>query len=168
MLPQGVFVNQDQSEVTAPQTLAEWYLHYYPLVKQLLKKQSKSVRPIMGTCRAGETVFVPNGWWHCVMNIEESIAITQNFVDSSNLANVIKFLRDKRSQVSGYRGEELFDDFKRELEVKCVEAVKRMREREGRNGRVFSWDIETKSASLWEAMTATDGETLASPFSFGR
>ena len=37
-------------------------------------------RPIECICRAGEVVFVPNGWWHLVINLEESIAITQNYV----------------------------------------------------------------------------------------
>jgi hypothetical protein len=38
------------------------------------------------------------------MNLEHSIAITQNFVSPRNLARVLHFLRERRDQVSGYCG----------------------------------------------------------------
>ncbi|CAG8785458.1 24291_t:CDS:2 [Gigaspora margarita] len=96
ILPPGVFTSADESEVTSPVSLMEWHFNYY-------KETNKSkIRPLEGICRAGEVIFVPNGWWHMVINLEDSIAITQNFVGLHNLSNVLKFLREKPEQISGF------------------------------------------------------------------
>ena len=34
--------------------------------------------------RAGETVFIPAGWWHVVLNVGTAVAITHNYVATSN------------------------------------------------------------------------------------
>ncbi|KAI8620396.1 hypothetical protein BC830DRAFT_1052101, partial [Chytriomyces sp. MP71] len=74
-VPPGVFPSADGSEVTTPISLAEWFMNHYD------EMESWPVKPIECVCRAGEVIYVPRGWWHCVMNLEESIAITQNFVN---------------------------------------------------------------------------------------
>lgn len=53
------------------------------------------------TQRAGDLVFVPSGWWHVVLNVTDTVALTQNFVSKANLPKVLKFCRDKPEQVSG-------------------------------------------------------------------
>lgn len=41
---------------------------------------------------AGECMFVPRGWWHCVLNLELCVALTHNVVTRHNLLPVLDFL----------------------------------------------------------------------------
>lgn len=61
-----------------------------------------SQRGYEGICGVNEFVFIPRGWWHAVINIEDyTLAVTENFVTRSILPTVRRFLRAKPDQISG-------------------------------------------------------------------
>lgn len=94
--PPGVYVSEDQSEVTSPLSIAEWLLGFHAEAR-------KTPGCVEAICREGEVLHVPSGWWHLVVNLDASIAITQNFVPRSHLAGVVSFLKDKPDQTSGFK-----------------------------------------------------------------
>ncbi|KAI3460046.1 hypothetical protein Pfo_016709 [Paulownia fortunei] len=73
-----VHVNEDDGDVNieTPSSL-QWWLDFYPLL-------ADKDKPIECTQLPGETIYVPSGWWHCVLNLETTVAVTQNFVSSRN------------------------------------------------------------------------------------
>jgi len=96
--PSGVMASGDGSHVMQPLSLMEWYLNHY----HVTKRNDSGVVLLEGTCRPGEIVFVPSGWWHAVLNIEDdTYAVTQNYVSKSNLKVVRQFLKNKKRQISG-------------------------------------------------------------------
>ncbi|KAI9297899.1 Clavaminate synthase-like protein, partial [Neoconidiobolus thromboides FSU 785] len=137
-LPPGVFTNSDESEVTSPVSIMEWHLNYYKLAQEY--------QPIEAICKAGEIMFVPSGWWHLVVNLDDSIAITQNYVSHQNVDKVLKFLYFKEEQISGWdcnKNGPLFDAFEKEyakLNPELVENIKSLKK-------------ETKIKSNWEILT---------------
>ena len=96
--PPGIFVSEDQSEVTSPLSIAEWLLGFHAQARA-------TPGCVEAICEEGEVLHVPSGWWHLVVNLSPSIAITQNFVPEAHLANVLDFLKNKPDQVSGFRGD---------------------------------------------------------------
>ena len=106
-------MSEDQSEVTSPLSIAEWLLGFHAQART-------TPGCVEGICKEGEVLHVPSGWWHLVINLSPSIAITQNFVPEAHLANVLHFLKSKPDQVSGFRGDnnhayEVFVEKMREL-----------------------------------------------------
>lgn len=48
-------------------------------------------------------MFVPHGYWHMVVNLDACVALTHNYVSTSNLSDCLHFLREKKEQISGVR-----------------------------------------------------------------
>lgn len=86
VVPPGVHPSPDGAEVACPVSITEWFMNFYSATKNWEK------RPIECVCKAGEVIFVPNGWWHLVVNLEDSVAITQNFVSRYNFSALIVML----------------------------------------------------------------------------
>ncbi|CCW60951.1 unnamed protein product [Phytomonas sp. EM1] len=94
--PPGVMPSPDMAEVATPLSLTEWLLNYYDAAEVQLRGVGYEC-----ICEPGEIMFIPSGWWHYVINLEDSVAITQNYVSECNLPSVIKFLRHMKGSISG-------------------------------------------------------------------
>lgn len=152
----GVYVSKDQSEVTSPLSIAEWLLEFHEEARVLPEC-------IEGICKAGEILHVPSGWWHLVVNLESGIALTQNFVPKSHLADALEFLKEKPDQVTGFKKEVLdpYSLFVDRLQAQYPELLKAsLLELEKRH---------TKKKRKWDdAIAADDEQTEGSGgFSFG-
>lgn len=98
--PPGVFPSPDGGDVAQPVSLIEWFMNFYRETRVTRERDL-----IEFVAKEGEVVFVPGGWWHAVLNLDESFAVTQNYVSSSNFSRAFKFFQEKPDQISGLRFE---------------------------------------------------------------
>ena len=129
--PPGVYPSSDGDEVALPLSVGEWLIQYWKEHLEQCRKRPLNDRPLECTVEPGDVLFVPHGWWHMVVNLDDTnIAITHNYVSRSNLGNVLKFFTQKEDQISGCRDraetvkpEHLYDEFVKVLSEKEPHAL---------------------------------------------
>ncbi|KAK5001016.1 hypothetical protein LTR66_000221 [Elasticomyces elasticus] len=152
--PPGVFISADQSEVTAPLSIAEWLIGFHAEARA-------TAGCLEGICGEGEILHVPSGYYHLVLNLEASIAITQNFVPRRRLVAILQFLRDKPDQVSGFKQDvkDPYGVFVEKLGMQYPEVLRESLEELDRMGK--------GKKGMWEELTKSTANIEESEFSFG-
>ncbi|KAL4974937.1 hypothetical protein BDW66DRAFT_152396 [Aspergillus desertorum] len=159
--PPGVYVSEDQSEVTSPLSIAEWLLGFHAEAR-------RTPGCIEGVCREGEILHVPSGWWHLVVNLEPAIAITQNFIPRAHLTAALDFLSNKADQVSGFRKDidNPYENFVAKMQQLHPESLQKALDelKKKAEGKKRKWDeVVHGKRSIDEANV----ESQAGTFSFG-
>jgi len=89
---------------------AAWFARALPPISAAVADGSwPHGAPVRLRQAAGETVFVPQGWWHAVLNLTVTVAVTQNFADPENYAAVAVAVYDE----DGSAGRAKADDWRR-------------------------------------------------------
>ena len=61
---------------------SDWMNIMYPRTQ--CDSWPQKYKPLVVFQHPGDVVFVPSGWWHLVLNVKTSVAVTQNFVSKEN------------------------------------------------------------------------------------
>ena len=177
--PPGIHISPDGRDVITPISVTEWLLHYYAQHTQRLTSPAYTplplphptpplsslsspityppshYSPIECLHSAGELLFIPHGWWHLAVNLDLSLAVTQNFVSRQNLLSVRRFVREEGNaelaQGLERRMSEVWPGLVEKLEERREEVERVRREAAEMGGK------NRARASLWSAMIGESG-----------
>lgn len=116
--PPGVSTDKEEEEVTSPVGIAEWVLSGYYNDSVRLAQEGQC---LIGITFPGECIYVPSGWWHSVINLTDSVALTENFVPEPVLPKVLNFFKNKKNQISGFHLKDFVASVRCFLEAKNSE-----------------------------------------------
>jgi len=73
---------------------------YFDFVLPRIKEAHPDLRIYEGLQKPGDIIFVPGDWWHGVLNIEDCVAVTQNYCGPDNFENIWTRTRAEREKVA--------------------------------------------------------------------
>lgn len=74
-----------------------WFTHIWPRTQ---RPEWTSHRPLNAVQGPGEVIFVPGGWWHGVLNLDLTVAVTHNYCSSSHFEHVWRHTKVGRPKLS--------------------------------------------------------------------
>lgn len=90
-----------------------WFDQVYPKFKVREKNSVRTLGEKLGMVevlqKPGETIFVPGGWAHVVVNLDMTVAVTQNFCSLTNAEYVYLCTRHSRPKL----GQKLFREIQK-------------------------------------------------------
>jgi hypothetical protein len=123
-VPPGVVIGSDSvesSEIATPASVMEWYIDCFAQHRSRQRKRRNHMSsheiprgPLCGIQEPGDIVFVPCGWWHQVLNIEDSVCLTHNFISPRNIHGALQIMKDDPAALSGFpsgRENEIYNVF---------------------------------------------------------
>eukprot|EP00300_Choanocystis_sp_HF-7_P030341 c39159_g1_i1.p2 GENE.c39159_g1_i1~~c39159_g1_i1.p2 ORF type:complete len:360 (+),score=68.52 c39159_g1_i1:107-1186(+) len=97
-----------------PDTAICWFLRVLPELKPTVRARMLDV-----VQRPGETMFVPRGWWHVVVNLSFTVSVTANFVNEINFEDSFAILAKKKPKIAAA----WYDGLPADLRAKVVRPV---------------------------------------------
>lgn len=101
-VPKFIAKGMDYEKKYSPKTLTALEYFYYVLPEIKNNEKKEQLKYIECIQYPGETIFVPGGWWHAVVNLEDTMAVTQNFMSTQNFDNVWSNFRFSRKKLSEF------------------------------------------------------------------
>lgn len=73
-----------------------WWIYTRPYLKSNL--------PLECVQKPGDIVFIPSGWWHAVLNLKDTVSVTQNFCNKYSFRNCLEELREQADSDDNFIG----------------------------------------------------------------
>lgn len=87
VVPPGVYVERDADGAVvdwhSPSSVY-WFAHVYPTLAEHERPYIECVQELH------ETIYVPAHWWHCVLNLELTVAVTENFGEEAYARQIVR------------------------------------------------------------------------------
>ena len=120
----SAFEHRYKGEGPSPWTSPQgWFTHILPRLREYIASANAAGADYVmyeAVHYPGETIFVPGNWWHAVWNFDDTLAITQNYVNESNFDDVWPLTRGRRKHMAA-RWLAALDEAKPEIAARARE-----------------------------------------------